>query len=620
MRSLRSPAWARSTAFAAALLIAIAGFAPGAAAQEKYNQLFVFGDSYADLTLSDMPAGNLHAPPNVALNLWRVYPIALQDNLGIPNVLDFAVGGATTLSLPIQVDQFLSTGQLLGSRDLITLNIGGNDAIGFVQGGGTVATAPIAAQITAANAVAQIDRLVDAGAQTFVFAAFSGLSGLPIVPAPVHDVADAFGAAYFAELQKQLLPSAQAGTRYFLLDLFALGKQVEANLGRYGLEGVQCPFTGSIVCGNSINSPDQNKYFIGPDGLHLTNRGFEIVGAYMANIVMAPDTIAVQPNIVKATTSGFTSTLLDRLGGARQLTAVAGITVSGDDGGAMGLGRKSRTDPPSRVTTFALGSLFGGNRGETTDLAGYEYDATAGTAGIEYSVNRNLVVGLAGNYTTTNADLTSGAHINLDAVQMAAYWSYATRSMFADVLAGIGSHDLGLVRPGVIDPVRGETDALTFAVAVRGGYLFDLGKVRAGPIAGLSYIHARVDGYTEKGDPLLTYDVASQTFDSLTGHIGLRLLAPFKVGDSLVIPHVNITLEHQLGDNARVLTATLTQAPLLPILTSIANFDDRTYGKLEGGITLHLNSGLGATISGSSTFTSDEARDFTFNAGLSFKF
>lgn len=607
-------------------MFAVVGRAPDAAAQDKYQQLFVFGDSYADLTLSDMPASNLHAPPGVALSVWRVYPISLQQNLGIPGILDFAVGGATTFSLPGQVDNFLSTGTLLGPRDLLTINIGGNDGIGFTIGGGTLANAPLAAEVSAANAVAQIQRLVDAGGQTFVLGGFSGLSGLPFIPNSGGDpaVGDAFGAAYFQAMQAQLLPLALSGTRFFMLDLHRLGQQVEANLAAYGLAGVQCP-GGGFVCGGSINSDDQKKYFLGPDGLHLTNGGFELVGKYMANIVMAPDTIAVQPNIAAATTSGFTSSLLDRLGGARQLTSVAGITVSTDADGAMGLGyadksRAPRTGPAGRYTAFAMGTFLGGNRGETFDLVGYEYDATAGTAGIEYSISRNLIIGLAGNYTTTHADLTSGANINLDAIQAAAYFSYATKHVFADVLAGLGSHDIGLVRPGVIDAVRSDTDALTFALAARGGYLLDFGKLRAGPIAGVTYIRSRVDGYTEKGDPLLTFDVASQTLDTLTGNVGLRFLAPFRAGGGVVIPYLNIMLEHQFGDDTRTLTASLTQAPLLPILSPVATFDARTYGKVEGGITFQLSPDLSASISGASTFARDDAYDFRVSTGLNFKF
>jgi phospholipase/lecithinase/hemolysin len=94
MRNPRSPAWARCAAFAAAWLVAVAGLVPGAAAEEKFKQLLVFGDSYADLTLSDTPATNLQAPPGFALSVWRVYPVSLAANLGGAQMFDFAVGGA----------------------------------------------------------------------------------------------------------------------------------------------------------------------------------------------------------------------------------------------------------------------------------------------------------------------------------------------------------------------------------------------------------------------------------------------------------------------------------------------------------------------------------------------
>jgi uncharacterized protein YhjY with autotransporter beta-barrel domain/phospholipase/lecithinase/hemolysin len=624
MRNPRLPAWARSATLAAALAFAVAGHAPEAAAQDKYRQLFVFGDSYADVTLSDVSASNPHAPPGVALGLWRVYPVPLQENLGIPGIQDFAIGGATTTSLPGQVDNFLSTGTVLGPRDLVTLNIGGNDGIGYTLLVGDPANAPLAAQLAATNAAGQVQRLIDAGANTFLLGGFSGLSGLRFITGNGGDpaVADAFGAAYFQALQQNLLPMAQTGTRFFLLDLHRLGQQVEANLARYGLVDVVCPGAPS-VCGGSINSADQQKYFLGPDGLHLTNRGFEIVADYMANIVMAPDTIAVQPGIVATTTGGFAGSLLDRLGGVRQLSSVAGIVLADPDG-PMGLGHKQRTQrgasPASGFSAFAMGTFLGSSRDEQFSLAGFDYDATAGTAGIEYGISRHLIVGLAANYTTASADLTSGANIDIDSVQAAAYLSYATRHAFADALVAYGLHDLGLVRPGVIDPVRGATDAAAFAVAARAGYLFDLGQLRAGPIAGVTYVHSRVDGYTETGDPLLTFNVSEQTLDSLTGSVGLRFLAPFRTGGGLVIPYLNVTLEHQFGDDTRTMTASLTQAPLLPILSPVATFDTRTYGRVEGGITFQLGGNLSASLAGSSTFAREEGEDYRFSAGLNVRF
>jgi outer membrane lipase/esterase len=658
MRHPWSLAWARSTISAATLVAAVAGLAPGATAQEKFDRLFVFGDSYADLTLSDKPASSplSSLPPGLGLSLWRVYPVPLAANLGIKGIEDVAVGGATASefgsppaliqlitpaaikpgNLPQQVDGFIATNPSFsfGPRDLVTVSIGGND---FLQLFETSGKDPVTfGNDTAQLASGEIHKLVEKGARTFVIAGFSGMSNLgpEIIPdGAVETLADAYASAYFNALQVNLLPDAQKGTRFFMLDLFKLGAQAVAD-PRYGFTVTNVDAKGNIEsrCASPaacpVNNPDNPggvKFFLGPDGLHLTSDGFQLVADYMANIVIAPDTIAVQPGIVMASTSGFVSTVFGRL----DATRIAEVGASMAPDGPMGLGATEKSRGPQaapssgRFTSYAMGTFLGGNRSDSADVVGYDYDSTSGTAGIEYSVNRNLVFGVAANYTSTSADLNNDANIDVDAVQGAAYLSYATRQMFAEALAAYGSHNVDLGRPGAVDfkPINSSTDASTFAVAARGGYLFDLGGLRAGPIAALTYIHTRVDGYTEKGDDLATFNVSAQTLDSLTGNLGLRFLAPFKAADgSLVIPYVNVMLEHQFGDDARTVTTTLTQAPLLPILTSSSNFEDRTYGRVEGGITLQLTPDLSATFTGASTFARDDGQDYRVSVGLNYRF
>jgi outer membrane lipase/esterase len=645
MRHPRSRAWARSIACAAAL-VAASGFGPGAVAQQQFNRLFVFGDSYADLTLSDQPATNPLAPPGLGLSLWRVYPLSLQANLGIPQIADVAVGGATAspfggtavppnLDLPQQVAAFLTTSPPFGPRDLVTISIGGND---FLQLFATSGMSPSDfGKATAGLAAAQIGKLVDAGAGNFVIAGFSGMSNLGVIPDPVKPLSNAYASAYFNAMQTDLLPYAQQGTRFFMLDVFKLGQQALLD-PRYGFtitkfapDGItpiesRCP-GGGLVCDGSLANQDKdpNKYLLGPDGLHLTNAGFDLVGRYMANIVEAPSTIGVQPDVVSATASGFVPSVLGRLDATRVAREAAGVASAGD--GPMGLGRGGRSrapqaDPVSPLTAYSMGTILGGNQADTNALVGYDYDARSGTVGIEYGLSRNLIFGIAGNYTSTNADLNNGAGIDVNATQGAAYLSYATRHAYAEALAAYGSHDVDLDREAIIpgDRVRSSTDATSIAAAVRGGYLCDVGARRAGPIAGLTYLHTRIDGYEESGDPLLTYKVSSQTLDSVAFNLGLRFLAPFQAGGSTVVPYLNVLLEQQFGDSTRTLTASLSQAPLLPILTPIANFDDGTYGKVEGGVTLQIGPALSATVNAATTFARSDERDFYVNAGLNYRF
>lgn len=344
---------------------------------------------------------------------------------------------------------------------------------------------------------------------------------------------------------------------------------------------------------------------------------------------LAPLTLAVQSGVAVVTTGNFTGSIFGRLDGLHQQGAVLGAMVGGDaDGGSdgmMGLGRNTkprakRAVQPTPITTYAMGTFAGGNRSESANIAGFDYEAVSGTAGLEYSVNRNLIVGFAANATATRADINTGASVDVDALQAALYASYATKNWFVDALAAYGRHDLDLARPVASDVIRGSTDASAVALAARGGYLFDFGRLRAGPIAGLTYIHSKVDGYTEKGDPQSTLNVSALTVDALTGSVGVRFLAPFQSGGRFFVPFLNVTLEHNFGDSSQALSASLTQAPLAPVLTPVPSFDTRTYGKIDGGLTVQMGPQLGATISASSTFARDDANDYRISAGLNYRF
>jgi outer membrane autotransporter protein len=359
-----------------------------------------------------------------------------------------------------------------------------------------------------------------------------------------------------------------------------------------------------------------------------TNPGVSFNPEVCKNLETAPKTIAVVPGITVAATGAFTAAIASRLdlvrGQAGGLGTVMPSTTPPDGLMGLGAGGKTGTPPPtpaSPLTVYAMGTLLGGSRADTPGQFGFEYDASSGTVGIEYSVSRNLILGFAANFTATNADVTGGAKADVSGIQGAVYLSYATRQWFLDLLAAYGSHDLDLARPGITDPVLGSTSASAFALAARAGYLFEFGGVRAGPIAGLTYLHSRIDGYTETGDKNLTLTVSALTLDSFTGSVGIRFLAPFRAGGKLFVPYLNVTLEHRFGDLDQVLTASLTAAPALPpILSPFAAFDARDFGKIEGGLTLELGPELSASISGASTFGRDESHDYRISAGLNYRF
>jgi outer membrane autotransporter protein len=327
--------------------------------------------------------------------------------------------------------------------------------------------------------------------------------------------------------------------------------------------------------------------------------------------------------------TGFTGALMGRLDSAR-VEGVAGgspgttnVAALPNDGMmALGARQKPRPGPAaapggpsSPLVVYALGTYLGGSLDAAPMLAGYAYGAASGTVGVEYSASRYLILGLAAGFTAADADLTTNATMDADAIQAAAYLSYATREWFVDALAAYAAVDIGMARPVLGGLVRGNTDAGVFALAARGGYLFDFGKLRAGPIAGLAYLYGTVDGYTETG--ALATTVGEQTVESITGSAGLRFLAPFQAGGSLFVPYLNVTLEHQFGDGTQSLAVSFAGVST-PV--SVPAFDARDFGKIEGGVTVELAPEASVSVNGSSTFARDDAKDFRIAAGVNYRF
>ena len=171
---------------------ALAAFAAATpAAAQRVDSITAFGDSYAD-------DGNAFQLAGINPVTTVVYPTGrftggsnfndtLSALLGVP-VSNFAIGGAATGNtntnplLPgftFEVSSFLAGGGAVfptvsgtfDENDLITTSIGGNDARIYQQSGGTLAGAPAAAAVSIANAEADLDRLVAAGAQNISFLA-----------------------------------------------------------------------------------------------------------------------------------------------------------------------------------------------------------------------------------------------------------------------------------------------------------------------------------------------------------------------------------------------------------------------------------------------------------------
>ena len=95
--------------------------------------------------------------------------------------------------------------------------------------------------------------------------------------------------------------------------------------------------------------------------------------------------------------------------------------------------------------------------------------------------------------------------------------------LFGQAYVGYGRDRNRITRTGVVDDLSASPNGNHVTAGAKGGYLMPLGAARIGPMVALDYARAKVDGYTESGDPVLTLNVSGQSVKSLTGQLGLEV-------------------------------------------------------------------------------------------------
>ena len=590
-------------ALACASLIAVAaGSAPASA--QQIDRIVAFGDSYADI-------GN-------ALRLAGVNPISTQvyttgrfsggtnyidtlsTILGAPQ-FNFAIGGARTnngnqtAGLPgftFEVAQFNAGGGSLGfpvvdttltRNDLVAVSIGGNDARAYQQGGGTVAGASAAAATAAASAQANLDIILSHGPATVSFLA--GDTGqLPEIagnPAGAQ-VRTAFSTAFNSDIQNVLAGYAQQGSIVHYLDLTAMLNDVKANPAAYGItNGLTCPAFPNTTC---VVNP--SGYLFYGDLLHLTSDGFAIVAQYVAKQLAAPLTLQAPSDLGLDTASQFGRTLSTR-------SDLYGNTVT------------------PGLKLFAVGDFVSRNVDASDDNSPFDIDGVGGTIGAEYGIGGGAI-GVAGNYSRPRVRFgNDSARINAHSWQIGAYGGLTSGGLSGQAYVGYGWDKHKITRTGVVENMNANPSGTHVLAGAKGTYLIDVGPAKVGPLLQADYARAKVDGYTESGDPALNLNVGGQTAKSLRGQAGLEVRADF----TGIHPYLDLTAEHEFSANNRVISFAQTSAPTIVNRWTVSGGKD-TYGRVAFGAAADLWKGMSLDAAVTTTLGKDGGRATAGHVGI----
>jgi outer membrane lipase/esterase len=262
------------------------------------------------------------------------------------------------------------------------------------------------------------------------------------------------------------------------------------------------------------------------------------------------------------------------------------------------------------------------DRQATAASDGFHLDSVGATVGAEYRINTNAIIGAAFDYSNPEAHLLNNAGTTeANSYQLGLYGGWTDRNFFAQGLATVGYQDYRNTRPGVAEAITSNPDGSTFVIGGKTGYLFDVGPTQLGPIGGLTYARAQVNGYTEQGDPALTFKVGEQTEEALIGSVGVQLRAPFVLEGRVINPYLNLTAEDDFIGNGRLIQFSASSTPQIVSNLNIPNAASRdVYGRVTAGVVAPVWSNVSFTANVSRSFARESGDDFYGTGGVKVSF
>ena len=260
-----------------------------------------------------------------------------------------------------------------------------------------------------------------------------------------------------------------------------------------------------------------------------------------------------------------------------------------------------------KLGLYLSGSIRFGNKDETRQAGGFSFDTSGVTAGLDYRLTDNLLVGGAIGYThyDVDFDVTSeslaGQDLGSDGITLAAYAAYfPSQKFFIDGAATVGKlsykskrriRAVGSSDFDDIDAVtKGEFDSVYYGLAARAGYETRLiGSVQMTPTFQLEYVRAKVDGFEEESnDPradAISLAFGSQRAESLRSKLGVELRRGFQTPIGPVLLAGNAIYNHELlGDDEGVSVRYKADPTRLSEFELRTEGRDRHYGELGASL------------------------------------
>jgi len=206
--------------------------------------------------------------------------------------------------------------------------------------------------------------------------------------------------------------------------------------------------------------------------------------------------------------------------------------------------------------------------------SGFGRDTVGGTGGIDYILNRFVLLGLGVAYAHEFGNYISGGGFDHNRYGVFLYTSLSPMpAAFVDLVAGYVRKEYHFERRVSLDiqqatgfvrhvegPTRADTHGDEFRISAYGGYDFILLRnITVGPRLGVSYKDATIDRYRESGGTGVELGYDNQNIVSLTTQAGVYASMAINTGVGVLVPQTTIEYIHEFMDDQRSVGFTFNQ-------------------------------------------------------------
>lgn len=315
------------------------------------------------------------------------------------------------------------------------------------------------------------------------------------------------------------------------------------------------------------------------------------------------------------------------------------VLTAGNDFGAFGgsAGGDSGGFTLGRLSAFINGGFGTGDKKPTTYEDAFSFDGTEASAGADYRVTKNIVVGLLVGHSERRVDFNSALSIVDGRIRGngqggTLYVQFETDTFYVNGSVGLQHLSLHTSRritypsnnpdiPSVDETSISDTGANTLSANLGGGYVFHYRGFSAEPYLSGDYVHVRINRFTEHSGGGFDFDVAEQSIHSSTGSAGLKLQYAILPRFGVIVPYVYGEYRRIFSDPSRIVqssyAAGVSTAPDMSIPTAAG---PSHYYVVGGGGSVVLKHGLQGFMQYMRVLNYTDYTDHVVSGGIRWEF